>query len=155
MKELEQTESAPRPVFHYPSPQPSASGAPGLPSPIVWDSSYVTADLNDDTVPDTVFAIIAGGKKGIRIVHGALDTPFILGAGQEFGPAGDDWQWLHHWHIVRDTLTYEQVLDKDGEVNGVKPYRLQQEAIYVGTDEGGGGTIVFAGKQYIWRHQAD
>lgn len=116
---------------------------------------YLTADFNGDGHIDTAFAVVINNKKGIRIKHGNTNQEFIIGAGNEFGNGGDDFDWVKNWNLVADSMTYEVTFMNEGDIDGSRDIRLDYPAFYIGTEEEGGATVAWKEGKYVWIHQAD
>lgn len=115
---------------------------------------YLTADFNGDGHIDTAFAVVINNKKGIRIKHGNTNEEFIIGAGNEFGNGGDDFDWVKIWNLVTDSMTYEVTFMEEGDVDGSRDVKLDYPAFYIGTEEEGGATVAWKEDKYVWIHQA-
>lgn len=116
---------------------------------------FLSADFNTDNVEDTAYAVIIGGKKGIRIKHGLKNEEFIIGAGNSFGNGGDDFYWVDFWNLVDDSSTYQTTFSDDGDVFGQEEIDLESTAFYIGNEEMGAATIAWLDGEYVWIHQAD
>jgi hypothetical protein len=116
---------------------------------------YLIADFNGDGHIDTAFAVVINNKKGIRIKHGNTNEEFILGAGNEFGNGGDDFDWVKNWNLVMDSMTYEVTFMEEGDIDGSRDVKLDYPAFYIGTEEEGGATVAWKEGKYVWIHQAD
>lgn len=116
---------------------------------------YLIADFNGDSYTDTAFAVIVNNQKGIRIKHANTNEEFILGAGNDFGNGGKDFNWVDEWKLVNDTITYEVTFTKDMEVEGNREVKLDHTAFYIGNEELGGATVAWRNGKYVWIHQAD
>ncbi|WP_299985908.1 hypothetical protein [uncultured Pontibacter sp.] len=116
---------------------------------------YISADFNGDGYIDTAFAVIINDKKGIRIKHGNTNKEYLIGAGNDFGNGGDDFDWVKNWNIVTDSVTYEVTFMENGDIDGGKEVKLKNPAFYIGTEEEGGATVAWKEGKYVWIHQAD
>ncbi|MBJ6118078.1 hypothetical protein JAO76_07745 [Pontibacter sp. BT310] len=116
---------------------------------------YLTADFNGDGHIDTAIAIIINNKKGIRIKHGNTNEEYIIGAGNDFGNGGDDFDWVKNWNLVTDSMTNEVTFMEEGDIDGSRDVKLDYPAFYIGTEEEGGATVAWKEGKYVWIHQAD
>ena len=117
--------------------------------------NYLTADFNNDNQPDTAFAVMIAGKKGIRIKHGGKDEEFTIGAGNQFGNGGDDFYWVDSWKLVKEPSTFQTTFTEDGDVLGFEEVELKSTAFLIENDELGGATVAWINGEYVWIHQAD
>jgi hypothetical protein len=117
-------------------------------------SDVISADFNGDSVPDMAVFWKENGKKGIILTDGRTKKQTRFGLGISFGAGGDNFDWVDHWGLVRDSSTFE-VIVRDDEVVGDTTVRLLHPSIYVGKEEVGGGVITYRAGKYVWVHQAD
>ena len=120
-------------------------------------SRFLEADFSGDGKPDLALAVekINGGKKGIIILFQESRGAFVIGAGKEFGNAGDNFQWAGNWRAFTERVTYETTFKENGDVAGGKEVKLLRPAIEIREEEGSGGLIYFNGKDFVWIHQGD
>lgn len=118
---------------------------------------FLEADFSGDHNADLAILIErkVDRKKGILILFGQSDKSCVIGAGQKFGNAGDNFDWADRWNTFRDKVTYETTFKPDGDVDGGKEIQLDKPAIKISEEEGAGGLIYFNGKEFIWIHQGD
>lgn len=121
------------------------------------DPPFLQADLSGDKKIDLAILIErkTDQKKGILILLGQRDKIFIIGSGNNFGNAGDDFDWAGQWGIFTEHKTYETTFKENGDVAGGKEVLLKRPAIFMKEDEGSGGLIYFDGESFIWIHQGD
>ena len=116
--------------------------------------NFLSADFNGDGFSDTAYAIIINNKKGIKINHGNTADEFVIGAGNDFGNGGDNFDWVENWNLVKEKATYEVTFKEDGDIDGGKEVKLDHTAFYIGAEEVGGATVAWKGGKYVWIHQA-
>lgn len=117
-------------------------------------SDPVFVDLNGDGAVEQARFTTREGKQGISIIDGKSKKEIILGAGNSFSPAGDNFDWVDYWGITTDSEVGETSA-QNGEVTGTKKVTLAHPAIILREDEAGGGLIVWRNNRYEWVHQAD
>jgi hypothetical protein len=113
----------------------------------------IHADLNGGGVPDKAIFTTVNGKQGILITHGETNEKVNIGFGNALEEM-DDFGWVEYWALVRDSDTYEIVIEDD-QIVGDTVVPLSQPSIAVKKAEVGGGVITFQNGKYIWIHQAD
>ncbi len=118
---------------------------------------FLEADLSGDKKSDIALFVErkVDRKKGILIFFEGGDKSFVVGAGDEFGKAGRDFEWARTWIIIREKTTFETTFKANGDVAGTKEIKLEHPAIEITEEEGAGGLIYFNGKEFIWIHQGD
>jgi hypothetical protein len=116
--------------------------------------SPISADFNGDGLPDEAVFRSENGKKGIVLTDGKTKKQTRFGLGVPFDAGGDNFDWVDHWGIMRDSSTFE-VIVRDGEVEGDSTVRILHPSIYVGKEEVGGGLITYRKGKFVWVHQAD
>jgi len=118
---------------------------------------FLEADLSGSKKTDVAIAIErkVDKKKGILILFAGSDKSFLVGAGNMFGKAGDDFEWANTWSIFREKTTFETTFKPNGDVGNGKEVKLDRPGIEIREEEGAGGIIYFDGKKFIWIHQGD
>lgn len=114
----------------------------------------LTEDFNGDGKIDSAFFLTENEKSGIIIKDGLTNREFRIGLGNTFEEMGDDFNWIDYWGIVKDSSTYEIVIE-DGEIVGDTIVTLNIPSIILRKVEEGGGLISFKGGKYVWIHQAE
>jgi hypothetical protein len=91
--------------------------------------SFLVGDFDGDGWKDAAVLVrrSANGKEGVAIFRRYGRSPIVLGCGQRFGDAGDDWTWMDAWHPEQ----------KSGHM-----------AIYAEHSESGGGYIEWDGHRF-------
>jgi hypothetical protein len=118
---------------------------------------FLEADFSGDKTSDLALLIErkSDKKKGILILFAQTGQSFILGAGNEFGTGGDNFNWAGRWEVFNEKITYETTFKENGDVDGGKEVKLKRPAIEIREEEGSGGLIYFDGKKFTWIHQGD
>jgi hypothetical protein len=118
---------------------------------------FLQADFSGDGKQDIAIWVERkeDRKKGVLFFFEEQSEPVVVGAGKEFGNAGDDFKWAGIWEIVDAKVTKETTFDKEGDVSGSKDVALERPAISIRESEGSGGLIYYDGKKFIWIHQGD
>lgn len=108
---------------------------------------YLEADFNGDQKIDAAVMLQekSNQKSGIMIIHGGAKTFQVLGAGKEFGNAGDDFNWMDIWKVYRQ----KQIGNKS------KPTNLLGSGLWVEKSESASAIIYWDGKQYRWKQAGD
>ncbi|MBK8956611.1 MAG: hypothetical protein IPM34_13795 [Saprospiraceae bacterium] len=108
---------------------------------------YLESDFNADRQSDIVLFVEHKGsrKKGLLILHGLKNEYFLLGAGKEFGNAGDDFNWIDIWKVHRVKST----------ANKANLPNTSNTAIWVEKSESASALIQWDGKKYIWKQAGD
>lgn len=114
----------------------------------------IREDLNGDGFLDKAIFTNEDGKSGILIMDGQTNEEIKIGLGNEFEEMGDDFSWVDYWGIVRDSITYEIIIE-NAEILGDTIVQLDNPSIVVRKEEVGGGLITFRNGKYEWIHQAD
>jgi hypothetical protein len=112
---------------------------------------YLHGDFNNDGRKDAAILVKenSNGKLGIAIFHGKKTQALryqvsILGAGQSFGSAGDDFKWMSLWNFVKQgKITNELGKRSLPSLNG--------DIIVLQKQNDGNGFIYWDGKNYEWR----
>lgn len=119
--------------------------------------SFLEEDFSGDGTVDIAIFVskISDDKKGILFLFGEDDKMFISGAGNSFGPGGDDFKWADYWELFTESKTYETTFLENGDIDGSREVTLEYPAISIREEEGSGGLIYFNGEKFIWIHQGD
>ncbi|MEL7005835.1 MAG: hypothetical protein AAFN93_24365 [Bacteroidota bacterium] len=119
--------------------------------------SFFEHDFTGDGSLDAAIFIIekSSNKQGILFILGGDDSVFIVGAGNSFGPGGDNFEWADYWEIFNQRLTYETTFLGNGDVDENQEVKLNHAALSIREDEGSGGLIYFSNDKFIWIHQGD
>jgi len=113
--------------------------------------AYLKGDFNGDGRKDIAIQIQEkiSAKEGIVIFHAKkaqrIATPItVLGAGKSLGTAGDDFQKMDMWELMkrRDVQGTSDMLIRDGD------------AIKMAKRDSTGGYIYWTGKQYTWKKES-
>lgn len=137
-------------IQNAPKQQPTTS----TPEPHLLLNQSLIADFNGDGWEDTALFLTKAGKAGIEITDGQTNEIIRIGMGVQFDKVGDDFSWVDHWSITRESTTFEIVI-VDGEVQGDTLVQLSYPSILLSQEEVGGGLITFRNGKYEWIHQAD
>jgi hypothetical protein len=79
---------------------------------------------------------------GVAVFHRRGGKPYILGAGQDFGNGGPNWQWLDAWSLV------------PGE--GIPERKAEgRDVLYVQKLQSASAYIYWDGSQYVWLQASD
>ena len=118
---------------------------------------FLEADFSGDKKADIAIAVerVLDHKKGIIILFAQSESVYVLGAGKDFGNAGDNFQWAGNWNVFTNKTTYETTFKENGDVDGGKEVVLSRPAITIREEEGSGGLIYFNGNAFVWIHQGD
>ena len=111
---------------------------------------YIEADFDGDNKSDIAVATeqTKTKKKGIIILHRATGRYFVLGAGNNFGNGGDNFDWMDIWKVYTD----KKISPGVGEI---KPMDLKVNGIYIAKSESSGGVIFWTGNKYKWYQHGD
>lgn len=115
------------------------------------------ADFSGDSNSDLAILIEEkfDKKKGILILFAKTEKFFIVGSGNNLGPAGDNFDWAGEWGLFIGASTQETTFKKDGDIDGSREVALERPAIRIRQEEGSGGLIYFNGQKFVWIHQGD
>nr|WKN37409.1 hypothetical protein K4G66_01635 [Tunicatimonas sp. TK19036] len=114
----------------------------------------IVEDLNGDGTADNAIFTTENGKSGILITDGKTKQETRIGLGHSFEERGDDFSWVDYWGIVKDSTTYEIIIE-NAEILGDTTVYLENPSILIRKEEVGGGLITFRNGKYEWIHQAD
>jgi hypothetical protein len=107
---------------------------------------YVRGDFNGDGKTD--MAILVREKKtnkaGIAVIHSGTSEAFILGAGNEIGNGGDNFDWMDIWYVEA----------KSGARRGAGA-AARGESLHVEKSESASALISWDGKKYVWHQQGN
>ena len=111
---------------------------------------FLQGDFNGDGRLDTAVLVKekATGKDGIAVVHGP-GAIFIVGAGNDTGGRGDNYDWLDAWYVVPKGRVDQGI----GEAGA--PPRLLGDALMVIKTEAASALVYWTGKHYEWYQQGD
>ena len=106
---------------------------------------YLGGDFNGDHITDAAILVEEKNtrKVGIAILHRNKNEFFIIGAGQPFWPANDDFRWMDIWRI------YPKGAVKQGYTRA-KPPTLIGDALIIEKAEASTTLIYWDGKKYRW-----
>lgn len=112
--------------------------------------SIQRGDFDGDGKPDTAFLIKRknGGKIGIALYHSFTNTILIVGAGNELGNGGDNFDWMDLW----STVPKATVVKKIGRALAAS---VKGDAFHVEKSESASGLIFWNGRRYVWRQAGD
>tara|TARA_R110002012_G_scaffold13845_13_gene58524 strand:+ start:7509 stop:8003 length:495 start_codon:yes stop_codon:yes gene_type:complete len=122
------------------------------------EPTFIELDLDGDQRKDVAIFMRrkSDNKTGILFLFDGDDDRFFLaGAGDSFGPAGDNFNWADEWRIFLKPKAWQTTFLPNGDVDGTKTVELKNPAISIREDEGSGGLIYFDGSRFIWIHQGD
>jgi hypothetical protein len=110
-----------------------------------------TGDFNGDGALDWAVFVKRrdNGKEGILIVHGQMRTIKVVGAGNEIGAGGENFEWMTNWEVHPEWLAVPKGV---GESEVIEP---KGDGLHVSAFESGGGLIYWTGKKYNWYQQGD
>lgn len=119
--------------------------------------NLIEADFTGDGIKDlAVFVMnISNNYQGIMFFVGEKEKVFLAGAGNSFGPGGNDYEWCDSWRLFSDKDTYEMTFLPNGDIEGKSKVILPNPAISIREEEGSGGLIYFDGIEFNWLHQGD
>lgn len=119
--------------------------------------SFLEEDFNGDGTNDIAVFVSkkSDEKQGVLFLFGKDDKMFISGAGNSFGPGGDDFKWADYWELFTESKTYETTFLDNGDIDGSREVSLKYPAISIREEEGSGGLIYFNGEKFTWIHQGD
>jgi hypothetical protein len=110
-------------------------------------------DFNGDGRRDVAIQIQdkKSGKNGIAIFHGkrtqVISTPItILGAGNDCGKAGTDFQWINLWNIIK----HRDLVQQFGKN---RPSEIEGDVITIAKRDSIGGIIYWDGRKYTYTIQ--
>jgi hypothetical protein len=108
------------------------------------EPAFQLGDFDGDGKPDmaTMIRNRSSNKVGVLILHRGGYGAHILGAGQRFGIAGDDWNWMSAWHVI-PTTQLPRGLSKG------------MDAIVVEKLESAGIALYWTGSEYGWLKWGD
>ncbi len=111
---------------------------------------YLRGDFNGDNELDVAIMVKekSSNKLGIIVIHFGSNDYFVLGAGEQIGNGGDDFQWMSNWAVKRKGKDRQGADDK-------APPHLKAESLYVEKAEAASGIIYWDGKKYSWYQQGD
>jgi len=112
---------------------------------------YVTGNFTGRGRLDTAILIKnrASGDIGVAIIHQGSSSAIVLGAGQNFGNGGSNFDWMDAWH------TWDKVSKVEKGVGEADPPKLIGDAILLIKTEAASGLIYWDGKKYQWYQQGD
>lgn len=119
--------------------------------------SFLVEDFTGDGAHDIAIFVSkkSNNKQGILFLFGEDDKMFVSGAGNSFGPGGDDFKWADDWELFIESKTFETTFLDNGDVDGSKEMTLSRPAVSIREEEGSGGLIYFNGEKFTWIHQGD
>lgn len=119
--------------------------------------SFLEGDLTGDGTVDIAIFVSkkSNEKKGVLFLLGDGDLMFLVGAGNSFGPGGDNFEWADFWKVFDQRLTHETTFLENGDIDGTNEVKLDHAAISIREDEGSGGLIYYNNEKFIWIHQGD
>jgi len=128
-----------------------------LSRPLIIEPQYLMADFSGDGFKDVAIFVerIDDHKKGILFIFQQSENTYLIGAGNNFGPGGDDYYWADSWEVFEDRVTYEMTFKDNGDIDGTKTVKLERDAISIREDEGSGGLIYFDGTNFKWIQHGD
>ena len=108
------------------------------------EPAFQLGDFDGDGKPDmaTMIRNRSSNKVGILVLHRGSYGAHILGAGQPFGPGGDDWSWMSSWSVIPTTQLPR------GLAKG-------SDALVVQKPESAGMAIYWTGSEYAWMKWGD
>ena len=111
---------------------------------------FLQGDFNGDGKIDTAVLVKekATGKDGIAVVHGPGEV-HLLGAGQDNGGRGDNYDWLDAWYTFPKGIVDQGIGAEDS------PPKLIGDALMVIKTESASALIYWTGKDYKWYQQGD
>ena len=112
---------------------------------------YLQGDFNGDGSIDTAIFVREkqSGKRGLLIVHGATNDPYVLAAGTEFNGRGDDFSRFDAWRV------YPRGPVPQGATSASGPPTLQGDGLHLEVLESASGIIYWDGARYAWYQQGD
>lgn len=114
--------------------------------------SFLQSDFNGDGKTDIAIPVVNDEKFGIAFFL-KDDSVFVAGAGNSFGPGGDNFSWADEWEVFEKEKTYQITFKENGDIDGEEEVLLENPAISIRQSEGSGGLIYFNGEKFIWIHQ--
>jgi len=114
--------------------------------------SFIEYDLNNDKISDIALFVRkkVDSKTGILfLINGQENQFFLAGAGNSFGPSGNDFEWADSWQVFNEKVTYEMTFLANGDIEGEREVIPQNPAISIREDEGSGGLIYFNGSKAL------
>jgi hypothetical protein len=102
----------------------------------------LTGDFDGDKKPDkaTLIRRSQDGKKGILFRLSSRQKEIVVGAGNQFGNGGDNFDWMDHWSL-------QQANEKSPKAKG--------DSIWIGKSESASAEVFWDGKRLRWRQLGD
>lgn len=96
---------------------------------------FLEGDFNGDGLPDSVVLLVKKGdmKRGIIFLHKG-EKSVVVGAGNSIGDAGDDFNWVNEWRVIKKN-EFERTFGSGDPLSQLKGDGVRLE-------DGGGGSIL-------------